>query len=51
MIIWYFDWPGKVVSRPVATTSIPSSGCAASPRTLPFQITEASTARSSFRSR
>ena len=30
MTIWYFDWPGKVVSRPVATTSIPSSGWVAS---------------------
>ncbi len=26
MTIWYFDWPGKVVSRPVAMTSMPSSG-------------------------
>ncbi len=50
-ISWYFDWPGKVVSRPVAMTSIPSSGLTAIRATLPFQLTEASTALSSFRSK
>ena len=25
MTIWYLDWPGKVVMRPVATTSRPSA--------------------------
>ena len=26
MTSWYFDWPGKVVSLPLAITSTPSSG-------------------------
>ena len=49
--IWYFDDPGKVVSRPVATTSIPSSGRKASVRAALRQITAPSTAFSSLRSR
>jgi hypothetical protein len=48
--IWYFDWPGNVVSRPVATTSMPSSGRTARLRKVFFQITAASTERSSLRS-
>ena len=41
MTIWYFDCPGKVVSRPVATTSIPSSGRVSSPRAAKRKITAA----------
>ena len=49
--IWYLDWPGKVVRRPVAITSSPSSGSAERRAAAPFQITPESTARSSLRSR
>jgi hypothetical protein len=51
MIIWYFEAPGKVVSRPVAITSMPSSGRIARPRAVVFQITEPRLAFASFRSR
>ena len=50
-IIWYLDWPGNVVSRPVATTSSPSSGLTDSRPACPFQQIAAKTARSSFRSK
>ena len=49
--IWYFDCPAWVVSRPVATTSIPSCGCTASPRTPDRQTSAPRHARSSFRSK
>ena len=51
MIIWYRLDPGNVVSRPVAITSIPSSGATERLRAVPFQITAARTDLSSFRSR
>ena len=52
MTIWYFDDAGKVVSRPVATTSIPSSRPeGAAPARALRQITAPSTALSSLRSR
>ena len=44
MTIWYFDEPGKVVSRPVAITSSPSSGWTPGRAREPFQITASSTA-------
>ena len=47
--IWYFERPAKVVSRPVAITSMPSSGCTESRDTVPRQHTASSTADSSFR--
>ena len=48
MTIWYFDWPGKVVSRPVAITSTPSSGLKLSFGKVVFQTIASSRARSSF---
>ena len=48
MTIWYLDEPAKVVSRPEATTSSPSSGFTRMRPKTPFQITASSTARSSF---
>jgi hypothetical protein len=39
MTIWYFDEPGKVVMRPVAITSSPSSGGNLSLANVLFQIT------------
>ncbi len=51
MTIWYFDWPGNVVRRPVAMTSIPSSGGVSSRAAWPRQITPERHARSSLRSR
>jgi hypothetical protein len=47
--IWYFDEPGKVVIRPVAITSIPSSGLMRSREKEPFQITASMRALWSFR--
>ena len=47
--IWYLDEPGKVVMRPVAMTSIPSSGRIFSLAKEPFQITASMRAFWSFR--
>ncbi len=46
--IWYFDWPGKVVSRPVAITSSPSAGLNFMRPKLPFQTTASILALSSL---
>ncbi len=48
MTIWYFDEPGKVVTLPVAITSMPSSGRKRSREKVPFQITASMRARSSL---
>ncbi|MNT43708.1 hypothetical protein D3C72_1801930 [compost metagenome] len=48
MTIWYFEEPGKVVTLPVAMTSMPSSGRNFSRENVPFQITASMRARSSF---
>ena len=50
-IIWYLDCPGKVVSLPVAITSIPSSGRICIFETCPFHEIAAITERSSLRSK
>jgi hypothetical protein len=49
MTIWYFERPGKVVSLPEATTSIPSSGRKPSRCAPPRHITPSITAPSSLR--
>ena len=49
MTIWYFDEPGKVVMRPVAMTSSPSSGLHFRRATVPRQTTASMRALSSFR--
>lgn len=51
MTIWYFDWPGKVVSLPVTITSRPCWGWILSRWATPFQMTPLRTALSSLRSR
>ena len=48
---WYFDCGPKVVIRPVAITSIPSSGRTVRRAAWPFQVTQAITERSSLRSK
>ena len=47
--IWYFERPAKVVRRPVAITSMPSSGRTDSRPAVPRQHTASSTACSSFK--
>ena len=49
MTIWYFERPGYVVSLPLATTSIPSSGRNPSAAALPRHMTPSITAPSSLR--
>ena len=45
---WYFERPGKVVRRPVHTTSMPSSGLMPSRIAVVRQHTASSTASLSF---
>jgi len=49
MTIWYFDERGKVVSRPVAMISSPSSGLKRRRGQVVFQITASMPAWSSLR--
>ena len=48
---WYFERPGKVVRRPVTTTSIPSSGFMPSRIAVCRQQTASITASSSFKAK
>ena len=51
MTSWYFERPGKVVSRPVHSTSIPSSGLTPSRIAVIRQHTASMTASASLRLR
>ena len=51
MTSWYFERPGKVVSRPVHTTSMPSSGLTARRIAVIRQHTASSTASASLSAR